>query len=97
MKIKSCLKQVRDRLFLNATKNAVREVVRDEVDRLVAHIEEYKAIHTTKGGGVFCNPIHSNNGAENRRRLLHHRLLASPNTVQQKYGGTNIYVEDSDR
>lgn len=53
MKIKSCLKQVRDRLFLNATKNAVREVVRDEVDRLVAHIEEYKAIHTTKGGGIL--------------------------------------------
>ena len=57
MRVKSFLKQIRNRLFLNAIKNAVREVVRDEVGRLVVHLEEWKDYTYNKGRvGYFIHP-----------------------------------------
>lgn len=94
MAVKKILCKLRNKLFLNAIRSCLTEIVRKETEPLKRMLSE-RIDYTIEQGATSL--VHSYYGSENRGCLFHHRLLASPHTVQQKYGGTNIYVEDSDR
>ncbi len=96
MSVKKIFCKLRNKLFLNAIRASVAEIVKNEIDPVKKALSEIFTIQLN-GGGAVANLIHPDYGSENRGRLFYHRLLAPPHIVQQKSGGANLYVEHSDR